>query len=204
MAAPKKVRLPKVISPAAVVAYAWFDKPDVKFQEEGKGQYKGTLLLPENDPVVVAYLADITEKGKKTAVESGVKLKKGFKLGKEKAEPGDEGYKPEFDGMVLIEFKSVYPPSCFDSAGTAIPASDIRSGDVVRIAGLVKPYEAFGSGIAMKLFQIQLIEKRNAGSGESAFDSYEGGYVAPPKTDTPSDKDEEPGDDGAPNDGAGF
>lgn len=152
--------------PAAVVAYAWFDKPDVKFQEEGKGQYKGTLLLPENDPVVVAYLADITEKGKKTAVESGVKLKKGFKLGKEKAEPGDEGYKPEFDGMVLIEFKSVYPPSCFDSAGTAIPASDIRSGDVVRIAGLVKPYEAFGSGIAMKLFQIQLIEKRNAGSGE--------------------------------------
>lgn len=200
MAEKKKVKLQRIISPVGVSAYAWIDKPDTKFSGDKEGNYKITLRLKADDPLVAEYGKNIRALAAATAKEDGTALKKNCKLGKVLAEEGEEGHKPEFDGEVHIEFKSIYQPSCFDSAGNPIDPTMIRSGDVVRVSGFVKPYEAFGSGIAMKLHQVQLIEKRATGTSDSAFDAYEGGFVAEGSS-TSSDQVDDDDDN---TDGAGF
>lgn len=171
-----KVQLPKLISPVAVAAYAWLDKPDSKFAKtEDEANYKLTLVFDEDDAEAQAFVQKISDLGQEIApkLKDPVKLKKGFKLVK-------ESDKDEFEGKILLECKSKYKPTLIDSARNELGDGAIKSGDLVRASILVKPYPAFGSGISLKLRAVQLIEKRNMGGGGGAddFDDYEGGYVA--------------------------
>lgn len=181
-----KVYLPKVVSPVGVLAFSWIDKPDEKFSDGKDPQYKATLVMDDNE-ASQAFIADIRAKATEVApkMKEPVKLKKGFKVGKDMSDKGEE-----FEGKICVEFKSNYQPTVKSKSGEKLEPSDVKAGDLVRISGLVKPYSAFGSGASLKFRQILLVEKRN-GNGEDDFSDY---YEEPEESEDETDGDDDGGD----------
>lgn len=165
-----------IVTPVGEAAYAWTTKPDDKF---GDPQYKITLVLPEG-PEADALKEKIEEAGKAFAAENGIKLKKVFNL---PVKYFDDDEKDGFQGKVRFEFKSKYKPGCVDSARNALPSNVfVMSGDKVRVSALVSAYDGLGSGISVKLRNIQLIEKnRTVGNPGNEFDEVDGGFTVAPQ-----------------------
>jgi hypothetical protein len=201
MAAQKKVKLPRVVTPVGTLVYVWADKPDDKFATETvPAKYKASIILDPATPGVEEFMKDLKAKGIAAAAALDVELEEGFKFAK--STPKDKGtkkkpIKEEFQGMYVLEAKTGadYPPRRKDAANNLIEEDGvIRSGDIGRLALTVSAYEAFGSGISLRLNAIQLIEKRaTGGAGDDDFDDHAGGYVHGSKasSDTESDDDDE-------------
>lgn len=162
-------KAPIVITPTGIAAYAWLEKPDTKFDAEGK--YKLTLVVPKGEAEeFVQTLLEAHEKAGGHAGNSPVK--DGDKpLGRADAP------KEEFVGNWLVSMKSKFKPKFVDSAKNPLPESvRVMSGDKVRAA--FTQFD-FDRGISLRLAAVQLIEKRSTGGDASGvFDEVEGGFTS--------------------------
>ncbi len=200
-----KQKLPRTVTPVGTLVYVWVDKPDDKFSGPDKpAKFKASVVLDPKDAGVEEFIADLKAKAQAAAEIDDVELEENFRFAKVK--PTDKGtkkkpLKEEFQGMYVLEAKTgeTYPPRRKDAQNNLIEEDGvIRSGDIGRLAETVSAYEAFGSGVSLRLNAVQLIEKRaTGGGGDDGFDTYEGGYRHEPKvsTDTASDDDDDTGDD---------
>lgn len=180
----KKAKLPRIVTPVGILAYVWADKPDDKFATDTvPAKYKASIVLDPKDEGVEDFIAKLRTMGQEAATALDVELEEGFKFAK--VTPKDKGtkkkpIKEEFKGMYVLEAKTGadYPPRRKDAANNLIEEDGvIRSGDLGRLALTVSAYEAFGSGVSLRLNAIQLIEKRATGGGGDDFDEYDGGYT---------------------------
>jgi hypothetical protein len=161
-----KKKAPVQVSPQGVGAYAWLQKPDTKFDAEGK--YKVTLLVEKGEhEEFVKTLQEHHEQAGGNAGNSPVK--DGDKpLGRNATEAKDE-----FKGKWLVSFKSKFKPKFVDAKKNPLPDEvKIMSGDVVRVA--FTEYD-FDRGMSLRLAAVQLIDKRSTGADASgAFDEVDG------------------------------
>jgi len=172
-----KQKAPIEISPKGTAAYAWLDKPDTKFDAEGK--YKLTLVLSKDAEGSKEFAAGIMEAHEKSGGHAGNSpVKDGDKpLGR------TGGVKEEFKGSWLISFKSKFQPKFVDAKKQSLDGTNVRimSGDVVRVA--FTRFD-FDRGISLRLAAVQLIEKRSMGSDVSgAFDEVDGFVVEKNETE---------------------
>lgn len=178
----KGLKLPVIVTPAVPAAYAWLDKKDTKFDENGV--YKVTCPInPEEGEGRIEY-------GKK-AVSSkdfikhilaeckkyGVPSKPG-----ERACPVKKRDKEEFKGLLLLEPKSGFKPKQVDSTGADLPGNmSVRSGDIVKVAIQPVVREVSGSRfLSMYIAKVMLVEKQEQ---EVDFGDTEGGFTAPEGAD---------------------
>jgi hypothetical protein len=162
-----KKKAPVEVTPTGVAAYAWLDKPDTKFDDEGK--YKITLVLPKDGEGNKEFAETLIEAHEKCGGHAGnCPVKDGDKpLGKADAP------KEEFQGSFLVNAKSKFKPKFVDAKKVPLPENiRIMSGDVVRAA--FTRFD-FDRGMSLRLAAVQLIEKRSTGADASgAFDEVEG------------------------------
>jgi hypothetical protein len=172
-----KKQFEKVVSPVVTAAYAWLSKPD-EGQQYSDGKYKVTLVLDKDDDVTQTFIDQLTEKSDAAATAEWGKVPKNLRY---PFVDGDDGEKEEFTGKFKITAKSKFKPGCVDSAKSALPeGQEPRSGDLIRASLVLIPYKASGTpGVTCQLRNIQLVEKRNGGSGGGDdFDIVEGGFIA--------------------------
>jgi len=187
-------KFPCIVSPAGTAAFTWLSKPDDKFDKDDP-KYKVTLVLDKNAETE-AFMSKVEDIGTAHAKEHGPKLKKNFKLpfhdGDDETDR-DGNPREEFAGKVLLKVNSKYKPSQFDSARQVLPeGTTAMSGDKIKLSMIVKPYDGFGSGISLKLRNVQLIEKNSTGGGDGAADfEDEEGYVADVPSDVSDSSDED-------------
>jgi len=206
MAAQKKVPLPCVVTPVGTLIHVWSDKPDDKFATEtSPAKYKASIVLDPATPGVEEFIADLRAKGEAVAKLLDVELEDDYKFAKSTPKSKGTKKKPlkeEFVGMYVLESKTGadYPPRRKDAANKVIEDPGvIRSGDIGRLAVSILAYEAFGSGLSLRLNAIQLIEKRafGGGDGDDGFDDVDGGYThgSTSGSDTESDDTDADADD---------
>lgn len=169
-----KTKMPKLVSPVCTAAFAWVNKPDDKFNKD-KPEYKLTLVMDEG-PEADAFIEKIKELGSAFARDAGIKLKKTFQL---PVRYFDDDEKEEFEGKVRINAKSQFAPGQVDASCKVLPEGIfVMSGDKVRASMLVGAYEGMGSGVNLKLRNVQLIEKATSiGTPSDDFDAVDG-YTA--------------------------
>lgn len=170
---------PKIVTPAGTAAYAWLTKADDKFDKDNP-KYKVTLVMDQGEEAD-AFIERVEELGRAQAEKDNIKLKKNIKL---PVEDGDDktdrdgNPREEFAGKVLVSFKSKFKPGQFDAARQVLPDEmSAMSGDTVKVSALVKPYEAFGSGISLQLRNVQLLEKNSSAGGSGDEFEEEEGFV---------------------------
>lgn len=179
MAKPKKTYL-KTLSPIGTAAYAWLEKPDVKFNPDNP-KFKLTVVLDEG-PEAEAFEETIISLAKKAAEKDGVKLKKQISAPVRRYEDDEEDKrKPEFQGKVRFVFKTSDAPGVFDCNRKPLPENvKVWNGDRVRVSVSVTYWTTpLGCGVSTYLNGVQLVEKLS-GSRNAAddFDDVEGGYTA--------------------------
>ncbi len=180
----KGLKLPVIVTPKAVCAYAWLNKKDTKFDKEGV--YKITVLLPKKDmpdgrldggKTVVSgkdwikkILADCKEHGVPNKIgEKGCPVKDGDKMDKE-----------DFHGFLMITAKTTFDPTdkITDTKGNKLPdRQTVFSGDVVKVGiqpTIMKVND--DTYMSMYLAKVMLIDKR--GGAEVDFGETEGYIVS--------------------------
>jgi hypothetical protein len=185
----KPIKFPFVVSPRAMAAFTWLDKPDTAFNDS---KYKVTLAFDKDDigPAQIEY-------GKKSvsgdeffdylrdiAAEHGVPSvpdKKGFPVKDgDKMTDKDGNPREAFVNKWVIQLKSKYKPDLVDTQGQRLPASvSILNGDIIR--ALVVPSVNTENGfLTLYLNKVCLVDKRAdyAGADASVFGE-DDGYVVP-------------------------
>lgn len=159
MAAKKKAEI--LVTPKVVAAYAWVHKEDEKY-----GKYKITGIFDKDNAEHKEFLQKLAKVAGKDKIKDGDNPING-KTGKKKE------VKEEHRGKWLVNFSSKYKPDTRDAKKNSLPdGTFIYSGDVVRIAFVVREYD---DGVALSLAAVQLIEKRNTGrSYGDLFDEEDG------------------------------
>jgi len=188
----KGPKQPLIITPRAHAAYAWLNKPDTKYKDEG--EFKLTIVLDKNDlgegrldngkkPVsgddFLKYILDLCEEYGVEAdpKENGCPIKDGdgYRNGK-----GKLVKKEEFEGKWLISAKTRYQPDLMDTKGRDLPDNVvIFSGDLVKAA--LKPNIGEGDDgpyMSMYLNKVMLVEKLAKRSNGAGMFGDEEGFVA--------------------------
>lgn len=162
-----KKRFPKVVSPVAVAAYAWTDRPD-EGDEYSDGKYKVTLVLDNDDPKVSEFIDQLTRMSEEVGAEEFGKLPRKFNL------PFRDGgeKKDEWEGKTIITAKTKFRPAQYDQNKESLgEGQGIRSGDLARASLVLMPYKAGGNtGVTCQLRAIQLIERRTQTDAADDFD----------------------------------
>jgi len=193
-----KQKLPIEVSVVGTAAYAWLDKPDVKFAKAGEaGKYKLTLVV---DKTKVEGLKARINGGSEviTGTEWISRMLRAHKDagGDPSNAPIKDGDKPvgkggqakavneEFVGKWLVNFKSGFKPQAIDTKKVDLPENIIiMSGDEVKVA--FRP-NLFDGGCNLYMNAVMLIAKNAGGSsgggGAGAFGDDEEGYVADAST----------------------
>lgn len=197
----KRPPLPKYNTPIGIARYPHLNKPDDRFDVEGK--YKVDVILPADEDdtqELIAYLEGLRDKAYDEAVADG-------KAGPEKAdvysveldESGDE------TGNIILKTslnaigknkkgeKWENSPKLFDSLGNPLPPEiQIWSGSRLIVAGVVRPYamtqdvrengekiKVTSCGVSLKCDGVQVIELISGG-GQTAssfgFGKVSGGF----------------------------
>ncbi len=179
-----KKKAPIEVSVTGVAAYAWLDKPDVKFAAAGEdGKYKLTLVIDKEEAAsLTAQVGEETMNGDEWLASLRAEHEKCGGTGKNS--PVKDGDKPlggakdpkdEFRGKWLVGLKTKFQPKFVDAKKVTIePGANLRimSGDVVKAA-----YTRFDfdRGISLRLSAVQLLEKRSTGGNAAdAFGEEEG------------------------------
>lgn len=189
----EKKKFPTLVTPRGTAKYAWLNKPDTKFSQKPEGEYKVRILIEDNAESR-AFCEKVIELAKAFAKESDIKLKKGFHVPFVFPEDVDEDdfipeegkdnpkFTEDYRGKIFFEAKSVFKPGLIDSKKNELPATVYpMSGDQIKIKIAIAPYDGLGSGVALKLNVVQLIEKNTSFSGKPNTDGFdeEDGYEAP-------------------------
>jgi hypothetical protein len=181
----------EVVSPKAIAAYAWVNKPDTGNQYSDD-KYKVTLVFDGEADLskLEAAAKEVADHDFPDVKFDDVKLP--FVDGDTKAEKNEE-----FAGKVLVTAKSQFKPGVFDAKRKALPKGiELRSGDVCKALLKAISYEKTETvvekvngkrvesketvhGITFQLAGLQLLEKRNGGgNAANAFEDEEGGFDA--------------------------
>jgi hypothetical protein len=200
----EKKKLSKIVTPAAVAAFAWLHRPD-EGQKYSNGKFKVSLILDDDHEFIDTLKTACKEAAKAEwgKVPADLKLPIQVKEGKE-----------EFEGKVLLPMSSKFAPGIVDAKRQELAEGvEARSGDLIKASVLLYPYESTEKvregkktvtvtvrGISLQLRNVQLLEKRT-GSGGAADDfEDEDDYEAPKaragKTASKAaDADDDNGDD---------
>lgn len=181
------------VSPIGTASYAWLNKPD-----EGKkfsdGKYKVTLVLPkfgaDNQEEIDAFVESLNDRHEKAAGDAGTPSP--VKDGDMKRTKNDAGKKvpdERFANTWYMTFKTTYAPTCVGAGNKKLPEDmQIFSGDLIRVQFTAGEYDTgTQAGITLYLGAVKLIEKRNAGAGETIFDDDEGVQVGEVNVSTEDD-----------------
>jgi hypothetical protein len=201
----KPVYLPVIVTPAITAAFAWLDKLDTKFDDDGI--YKITAPIDPDEGTAIVMEGG---KGKQMPTKDWFKyIVKSLKDHDVNAKINTDGCpikkmdKEEFAGKLLLTAKSgpKHKPEQVDTKGNALPEGHrVRSGDVVKVA--IQPVVRTVKGknfMSLYIAKVMLIEKVNSG-GNVDFGVDEGsGYVAPENTNVDFG-----GDDGDDDDNGDF
>ncbi len=189
----EKKKFPTLVTPLGIAKYAWLNKPDTKFSQKPEGEFKVRILIEDNEQGR-AFCDKVIEAGKAFAKETDVKLKKTFHspfifpedVDEDDFLPEEGKEKPKYDedyrGKIFFDAKSVFKPGLIDAKKVELPENVYpMPGDKIKVKIAVSPYDGLGSGIALKLNVVQLIEKNTSFSGKPNTDGFdeEDGYEAP-------------------------
>jgi len=180
----------KLVTPVGVSQFAWLNKPDTKFDENG--HYKVNLIVSANDakPLIKSINDEIAK-----AVEMAKEKSKGKNI-KTANTPFEEEYadgKPT--GNVIFKFKAKAKiimkngdvidnkVPIFDSKGTPM-TNQVWSGSEMKASADMIPYYTAmaGAGVSLRLKAVQvtkLVEGSSASSSSHGFSEVKDGYVAP-------------------------
>lgn len=187
MAAAKKKKeeknLKNIVTPVGVAVFPHIDKPDT----EGKyadNKRKTTVAWPkegaENQADIDEFVALVREAHKDVRGN----------LSKCPIKDGDETGKDYFEGKWKMTFKSQYKVAAVDTKRKELPDDvQIRGGDLIRVACTIAPY-GDSEGVTGYLNAVQLVEKRAAGMGASAFDEIDGFETKSDDNDSFADDDD--------------
>ena len=180
----------KLVTPVGVSQFAWLNKPDTKFDENG--HYKVNLILDGNS--AKPLIKSINDENKK-AVEMAKEKSKGKNI-KTANTPFEEEYadgKPT--GNIIFKFKAKAKiimkngdvidnkVPIFDSKGTPM-TNQVWSGSEMKVSADMIPYYTAmaGAGVSLRLKAVQitkLVEGSGANSSAHGFSEVKDGYVAP-------------------------
>lgn len=203
----KKPKGKTAVTPKGLSKYAWLNKPDNGFDGKGDPTFKARILIEDTEENR-EWCDSVIAKGKESAKEQKIKLRKNFKTPFNFPEDQDEDDfvpeegkdKPRLDedhkDKIFFEVKSKFKPALIDAMKSELPEDVlIMSGDIVRAKFELVPYEGLGSGLSFRVKTVQLIEKNTAFSGGGAdtdgFDEEEDGYVAKTNDDDEDEDDDE-------------
>ncbi len=168
--------LQKLISPTATAAYAWLAKPD-EGQQYSDGKYKVTLLLEKKAKETKAFIKKLEAESNQSAEKEWGKIPKNLKYA---YKDGDDTDKEEFAGHYMLVCKTKFRPGMVDCGDPVSPlpeGNEPHSGDLIRVSFALSPYKISGMiGVSAQLRNVQLVEKKNNGSGADEFESIDGGY----------------------------
>tara|TARA_R100001594_G_scaffold126518_1_gene163787 strand:+ start:141 stop:686 length:546 start_codon:yes stop_codon:yes gene_type:complete len=167
-----------LVTPEGTAAYAWLNKPDEAF---GQNKYKLTLLLEKN-AANTKFVKQIEKMHKDAAGTTNTPSP---------VKDGDKSDKDGWENHWAFTAKSNYKPKVVDSTRQDI--SNERefpmSGDLVKMAIKVLPYEAGkNAGVSLVLNAVQLIDKRNVGSGIAQVFPEVEGFIAASETEVSSEE----------------
>ena len=180
----------KLVTPVGVSQFAWLNKPDTKFDDNG--HYKVNLILDGNS--AKPLIKSINDENKK-AVEMAKEKSKGKNI-KTANTPFEEEYadgKPT--GNIIFKFKAKAKiimkngdvidnkVPIFDSKGTPM-TNQVWSGSEMKVSADMIPYYTAmaGAGVSLRLKAVQitkLVEASGANSSAHGFSEVKDGYVAP-------------------------
>lgn len=171
----EKKKLPTIVSPVGIAAFAWLSKPDTgkKYSDD---KYKVTLVLPKGDGAVEEFVAMINDAHDKA---------RGKKKTDSPVKDGDDKDKEEFKGKWLLTFKSKFPAQLLQkgSKDELSAAEAPRSGDLVKVGFAMLPYEeGKNAGISLQMRAVKLMERRARADYSDAMgdDDEEGGDTTAP------------------------
>tara|TARA_E500000331_G_C17234247_1_gene704023 strand:- start:23 stop:637 length:615 start_codon:yes stop_codon:yes gene_type:complete len=180
----------KLVTPVGVSQFAWLNKPDTKFDDNG--HYKVNIILDGDSakPLIKSINGEITK-----AVEMAKEKSKGKNI-KTANTPFEEEYadgKPT--GNIIFKFKAKAKiimkngdvidnkVPIFDSKGTPM-TNQVWSGSEMKASADMIPYYTAmaGAGVSLRLKAVQitkLVEGSGASSSSHGFSEVKDGYVAP-------------------------
>ena len=159
------------ISPPGVMRFGWLDKPDVKFNPEGK--FHVELEMDPEDATVKAFI------GPMAAYAAEKKIK-------------NMPWKPIDGGLISVKFATAYKPRCFDAANRPIPDGvQIGRGSTLKVSYQSNVYPAFGGGINLYLIAVQVVDFK-AYAADGAEFGFEASEDAPETGFTPADTGDGP------------
>ncbi len=148
----------KFVSPKGTANWPWFNKPDTRFDAEGK--YKTDLLVPKGEA------SDLMSKAKSLFIEE---------FGESELKKAKYPFNIEGD-VVTLKAKSKQKPVIYDAKGKKINDEvNVGNGSTIKVSGMLGTYDAGGSkGVTAYLNAVQLIDLVEFGGAE--FEE-EDGYV---------------------------
>lgn len=203
------------VTPAGVASYSYLTKPDTEGQY-ADGKYKVTVIF-DGDTDLSALEAKCREVAEKSWPDVDLDdVKMPFI-------DGDTTGKEELAGKIKTTIKSKFAPQLVDAKRNPLPKKvKIFSGDLIKVAVTILPYESTETvvenvkgkkvkktvkvyGITLQLGAVQLIEKRNTGSGGAGASMFEDedGYEADPSQFEDESEDGENADGEESEDGDG-
>jgi len=188
----------KLVTPVGVSQFAWLNKPDTKFDENG--HYKVNLIVSANDakPLIKSINDEIAK-----AVEMAKEKSKGKNIKTantpfeeevvEETVNGKKVMKPT--GNIIFKFKAKAKiimkngdvidnkVPIFDSKGTPM-TNQVWSGSEMKASADMIPYYTAmaGAGVSLRLKAVQitkLVEGSGASSSSHGFSEVKDGYTAP-------------------------
>lgn len=183
-----KQKQPKVtvVTPVGIAAYAYHHKPDTKGQY-ADNKYKGQLVL-DGDTDLSALEKTVRDFAAEVFPNDDLSdLHLPWK--EYDKEEGDDGFKEEFVGKIILKASTKHKPKVVDTKRQALKKGvEARSGDEVRYVATLYAYkksekvkegkkyiDVIMFGVSLQLTVVQLV-KKNAGGGANldALDDIDG------------------------------
>ena len=185
----------KLVTPVGVSQFAWLNKPDTKFDENGHYKVNLVIASAEAKPLIDKINGEVTK-----AVAMAKEKSKGKNI-KTANKPFEEEYvegKPT--GNIIFKFKAKAKiimkngdvidnkVPIFDSKGTPM-TNQVWSGSQMKASADMIPYYTAmaGAGVSLRLKAVQitkLVEGSGANSSAHGFSEVKDGYVAPAEDKT--------------------
>ena len=180
----------KLVTPIGVSQFAWLNKPDTKFDDNGHYKVNLVIASAEAKPLIEKINGEVTK-----AVAMAKEKSKGKNI-KTANKPFEEEYeKGKPTGNIIFKFKAKAKiimkngdvidnkVPIFDSKGSVM-TNQVWSGSQMKASADMIPYYTAmaGAGVSLRLKAVQitkLVEGSGATSSSHGFSEVKDGYVAP-------------------------
>jgi hypothetical protein len=193
----KKKKRPLFVSPRGIFVYPWLNRPDTKFDPEGK--YRVQLKYDANDEAGVAFVKKLAERHKKQVRDARAELGDTIK---ESAKP----FKKDDDGNWLVQFKLnavgktregetfTNKPVLFDASGQPCPDARVAGGSEGKVSFEIIDFgnAGIGAGISLRMKAVQIIKlvEWDSGTAEKYGFEEEEGFSASDSSEFESTSDD--------------